>query len=244
MIRRARLIWGLVVAIPAVLLSVANAGAATNLGETFNPPSFCAPGTTYITTDSPGDTYLIPFSGVITAWSFQTDSLGPPVARLKIGRADADTVLSDTETSLAIVGESGSENLAPNSLNRFATRVAVHEGDFLGIYVAGDTLVHCSDSTSLGFQDHFNPTDVPAGTSDVFERENEGQVEVAAVLERDADNDGFGDETQDQCASNGGTQGPCAVPPTTKKKCKKHKKKHRSAESAKKRKCGKKKRRR
>jgi hypothetical protein len=243
MIRRVRLIWGLVGATAVALVAVPSASAATNLGETFNPPSFCAPGTTYITTDSPGDTYLVPFSGVITEWSFQTDSLGPPAAKLKIGRADTDTVLSDTETPLSIVGESGSENLAPNTLNRFSARVSVQQGDFLGIYLGGDQLVHCSDSASLGFQDHFNSSDVPAGTSDTFERENEGQVEVAAVLERDADNDGFGDESQDQCPSNGGTQGPCApAQPAPKKKCKKHKKKHRSAESAKKKKCGKKKR--
>jgi hypothetical protein len=58
-----------------------------------------------------------------------------------------------------------------------------------------------------------------------------------------ADHDGFGDETQDQCPTNAGTQGACPVSPVTsgtnRKKCMKNRKKH-WAESAKK-KCKKKK---
>jgi hypothetical protein len=68
----------------------------------------------------------------------------------------------------------------------------------------------------------------------------------AVFVEPDADHDGFGDETQDQCPTDASTQGPCPVAPVTpvttvkKKKCKKHKKNH-SASSAKKKKCKKKK---
>ncbi len=40
------------------------------------------------------------------------------------------------------------------------------------------------------------------------------RVPVEAVLEADADKDGFGDETQDQCPSDATTQGPCPVPDT------------------------------
>jgi hypothetical protein len=54
-------------------------------------------------------------------------------------------------------------------------------------------------------------------------------LNVSAVLEPDADGDGFGDETQDQCPTNATTQGPCPTPaaaPTGQravaiKKCKK-----------------------
>ena len=38
---------------------------------------------------------------------------------------------------------------------------------------------------------------------------------LRATYEADADHDGFGDETQDQCASDATTQGPCAVPGIT-----------------------------
>jgi hypothetical protein len=67
---------------------------------------------------------------------------------------------------------------------------------------------------------------------------NNNEWLVQATVEPDADHDGFGDETQDQCPTDASTQGPCPTsapptpPPPHKKKCKKHK--HRSAEVAKK----------
>jgi hypothetical protein len=39
--------------------------------------------------------------------------------------------------------------------------------------------------------------------------EPETLVNISVVLEPDADHDGFGDETQDQCPTNATTQGPC-----------------------------------
>ena len=68
------------------------------------------------------------------------------------------------------------------------------------------------------------------------------ELMVQYSVEPDADHDGFGDETQDKCATNATTHGTCP-PPTAankKKKCKKHKKRSASAEAAKK-KCKKRK---
>ena len=39
------------------------------------------------------------------------------------------------------------------------------------------------------------------------------ELEVQATIEPDADNDGFGDETQDQCPTQAATQGPCDTTP-------------------------------
>ena len=186
-------------------------------------------------TGSPGNTYTAPSSGVISRWSFQAGSSVPESVKLKVGRAAPGTNLSAPTVDLSVTGESASEVLVTNSLNSYSTRVSVQQGDFLGIYLGGIDYVPCGDQSSTGFVDHYNVSDVLAGTNATFTRETEGQVEVAAVLEPDADHDGFGDETQDQCATNAGTQGPCTAT-QVKKKCKKHKK-HRSAESAKKKKC-------
>jgi hypothetical protein len=67
-------------------------------------------------------------------------------------------------------------------------------------------------------------------------------LDLSATLEPDADHDGFGDETQDQCPTTPAPRVLARSSPATptKKKCKKHKK-HRSAESAKKKKCKKRK---
>jgi hypothetical protein len=242
--RRLRLISALVGATGVGLLSATSAGAATNLGETFDPPDSCAPDTTYLLTKSPGNTYTVPFGGVITSWSFQAGSVPPVSVRLKVGRVVSGTDLSDVETDLSIIGQSATETVPANTLKSYTTRVAVQQGDFLGIYLGGegDELVQCADDSDLDFRDHYNNSEVFAGATAPFTLEGGAQFDVAAVLEPDADHDGFGDETQDQCATNAGTQGSCPpVTPAKKKKCKKHKKKHRSAESAKK-KCKKKKR--
>jgi hypothetical protein len=68
---------------------------------------------------------------------------------------------------------------------------------------------------------------------------------VQGTVEADADHDGFGDVSQDQCPTSATAQGTCPVttatpPPAPNKKCKK-KKKHRSADaSVAKKKCKKK----
>jgi|SRR5262245_2393673 len=69
---------------------------------------------------------------------------------------------------------------------------------------------------------------------------NHNLLLLSGTIEADADGDGFGDETQDQCPSLASTQGPCPVAATHKKRCKKKHRK-RSAEVAKK-KCKRKRR--
>ena len=61
---------------------------------------------------------------------------------------------------------------------------------------------------------------------------------TSGTIEADADGDGFGDETQDQCPAAASTQGPCPGL-GHKQKCKKRKKKHRNDEAvaAKKKDC-------
>ena len=70
------------------------------------------------------------------------------------------------------------------------------------------------------------------------------EILVQGTVETDADHDGYGDDTQDQCPTDASTHGPCptttsTTPPPHKKKCKK-KKKHRSADAVIAKKCKKK----
>ena len=92
-------------------------------------------------------------------------------------------------------------------------------GTDLGEFINND----CSREDDT-YTDYFlDPPELSVGaTSSAFHQEN-FQQDISAVLEPDADHDGFGDETQDQCPTNGTTQGPCPK----KKKCK-HKEKHKS----------------
>jgi hypothetical protein len=191
----------------------ATASAATTLGATF-PPLSCG-ADTYIQDSDPGNHYTVPSGGVITQWSYQSDSSPPPSVRFKVGEPAPGADLS-MNANFTIVGQSDSQVPAASTLNTYSTQIPVKAGDRIGEFISAD----CSRPDPL-YTDHFSDGDVQTGTTSPFDVEH-FQQDISAVLEPDADHDGFGDETQDRCPTNGATQGPCP-----KKKCK-HKKKHKS----------------
>ena len=195
-----------------LLLAPGTSSAATTLGQTFTPGS-CGEETYIQTATPPGaPSYTAPFDGVITQWSYQSDSTPPPTIRLKVAQDFGGGTLK-------IVAESAVENIAANTLNAYQSRISMPAGTDLGEYIHTD----CSREDDT-YTDYFlDPPELSVGaTSSAFHQEG-FQQDISAVLEPDADHDGFGDETQDQCPTNGTTQGPCPK----KKKCK-HKKKHKS----------------
>jgi hypothetical protein len=236
--RTAGLFAALVGAAGLLFAAPASASAATTLGETFTPPdSFTAP-TIALQAQSPGNEYAAPSPGVITSWSFQA-SFGavPQGLKLKVGRTASGA-------DFTIVGESAPKNPVSNQLNTYTdVRIPVQAGDVIGLWpgdVDNDAHFFRTVRIDTGFAGVEHPGDLAPGGTDEFTGPAGEQVDVSAKLEPDADADGFGDETQDQCPTNASTQGACAPSPTPRAKCKK-KKKHRSAEAAKK-KCKKKKR--
>jgi len=172
------------------------AAAATTLGETFAPGG-CAEDT-YIQSDTPSGapSYTAPFDGVITRWSYQSDASPPPSVRLKVARDLGGG-------SFKIVAQSALEDITANTLNTYQSRISMPAGTDLGEYIGDD----CSRGDA-DYTDHFAATDLPVGTTTDFTQEH-FQQDISAVLEPDVDHDGYGDETQDQCPSNGATAGPC-----------------------------------
>ena len=53
--------------------------------------------------------------------------------------------------------------------------------------------------------------DVALGTTGTFMGGPEGRIPLVAVIEADADHDGYGDETQDRCPQSAALQTPCPV---------------------------------
>jgi hypothetical protein len=228
MIRRIGLLGALAGVAGVVLAVPSGASAAVTLGETF-VPSGCSE-QTYIQTASPpgGPSYEVPFDGVITQWSYRSDSSPPETVQLK-------AAFHQGGTTFQIVAESTPENIAASTLNTYQSRISVPAGADLGEFIGAD----CSRADD-NYSDYYADGNLsPGTTSSAFTLEN-FQQDISAVLEPDADRDGYGDDTQDLCPTNAATQGPCPVSAPAKKKCKKKKKKH-SAESAKKKKCKKKK---
>jgi hypothetical protein len=220
--------------------SISPAAAAVTVGQTFTPTDDFGGSGVFVPSSTPGASYTVPSDGVITSWSFEAAAGVTPPMKLKVVRpagGDDFTTIGDSELQTPL----------PGILNTWPTRIPVSAGD-LPSHFYTDTTVGFRDDAA-GYDAHFiaggsgDPdVDPPPGTTVPYEFDEADQIDLSSVLEPDADRDGFGDETQDQCPSNAATQGPCPPVKQKKRKCKKRKK-HRSAEVAKKKKCKKKKRR-
>jgi uncharacterized repeat protein (TIGR01451 family) len=187
-------------AVCAVALVPAAASASTTLGEANAADSTVptcptdvtvaqtgvAPGGPSFSASTPG--------GVITSWSYTAASPGDRVqldllqpanfagGYLVVGRTDAMTAAA-----------------GPNT---FPARLTAHPGDMLGVTdfgsasacwrataAAQDAVAYCSGCDVFSVPGTLLSTTPRPGT----------RVNVAAVMEPDADGDGYGDETQDKC---------------------------------------------
>jgi hypothetical protein len=179
--------------------------AASTVGHTLTPEGMCSAGFTVLQSQ-----YSAPSDGVITRWDYQAGASNVPQLKFKVGRL----VSGDT---YSVVGESGVVTPQASTLNHNLVRIPVKAGDLLGFSTV--TTGGC-DQPNPDFTELATMGDIAPGAQANFSPAGY-EMDVSASLEPDADHDGFGDETQDQCPTNGAKQGPCS------KKCK-HKKKHKS----------------
>jgi hypothetical protein len=182
------------------------AGAAVTIGQTFVPDQSFGGSGTFIQTSSPGNGYAVPSDGVITSWSFQAPADPTPPIKLKMFR-----LVSGTDYTT--VGESQVVTPTAGILNTFPTRIPAKGGDVPGHFYS-DTSVVFRDAPGYGtvFNDGSpgDPSlDAPPGTTLTYEFDADDQIDLSAVLERDADQDGFGDESQDKCVGTPGTANGC-----------------------------------
>jgi len=106
---------------------------------------------------------------------------------------------------------------ATGGIDTFDTRQPVLTGDYIGIsYSLGTDLAASNTSSPTATGNEWNP-DVPDGTTAPPNGTLTGELFYNADVEPDADNDGFGDETQDGCVGQSGPEGGCptAAPPDT-----------------------------
>ena len=162
-----------------------------------NPADTC----TFVQTVLPGRAVASPIDGVIVRWRVR-DANGE--LKLRVVRPAGGGVFTGAGTS------------APASVfsatpSTFDTRLPVNAGDHIGLDFAGTSGIGAranggsqtavwSPALADGQQR------APDGTLDNLE------FLYNADIEPDADRDGFGDETQDLCSKDPGTQGLCAGP--------------------------------
>ena len=193
----------------AVLASAGSAQASVTLGQAYWNSFACGgAGYTLVQDAVASDpTYTVPAGGgVLTSWSSSANGDATTTLRLKVYRRTADpSVFTPT-------GESAvSPVLAAGNLNTFPTRVPVQADELLGLSVLTGISPACAfNSASVGNRVRQGNGDPMVNSGETLGSPGTNlRVNVSAVLERDADYDGYGDETQDGCPQQTNTQAAC-----------------------------------
>ena len=157
--------------------------------------------------------YAVPAGGgVITSWSVQGWVLGDSQLEFKLVREVA-------ANTFRIVGADPQQRTIPAStLASFDVRIPAAGGDLLALWVPAVGVHGFYYDGQAGDVWRFRGGISPEpGIGDDFVVDGTGgnRTNLSAQLEPDADADGFGDETQDECPTDAGKQTECDPPETT-----------------------------
>ena len=145
-----------------------------------------------------------PINGVIVRWRLRTTEAQPGSVRLRILRSESGNWRFLRSSSFSAVP-------AAAGVHVFATRVEISAGDYIGLD-RPDTMDEifrtATGARSQVFASQPADGDVAGATA-----ENGRELLINADVEPDVDRDGFGDISQDLCATNPLTQGLCPQPP-------------------------------
>jgi len=149
-----------------------------------------------------------PVSGVITQGK---TSIGLPIpagllsVTLKVFRPAGPN-------QFTLIGQASPAPVSPGG-NSFAVRVPVQAGDHLGFSgsIEGERIgLFCQTKDPGDVMAYTNEQPAVGGTG-TFDTATGYRAPIAAVIEADADNDGFGDETQDGCPQSAAIQIACPL---------------------------------
>jgi hypothetical protein len=195
-----RLATTLALLLAAFAVSAPSVFAATTVGQLFTPVDGCGGPLTAIQTGAAsGNSYAVPSSGVITSWTFQDGAAIVPGLKLKVGRPAGGT-------NFTIIGESVAGPQTSGAPNTYPARISVQANDQIGIF-SGAVVSSggCASNTGAAGDTYVVTTsDVPPNTTTTFMSGFGTKFPVSAAVEADADQDGFGDETQDKCPIEAG----------------------------------------
>jgi hypothetical protein len=197
---------GVVGTLVAVALVVAPpASASTEVGNTCAADIGHENATELQLAKAPGDPTPIgvPASGVVTAW--KTRLVPTPTVTLQQMRIFRATGNPNEFTNVA---ETSYEAVSAGA-HTFATRIPVQAGDRFGAWGPFGALT-CTTANSADSLGTFTG-DAVVNSTHTFSASPGEQVAVSAVVEPDADGDGYGDETQDKCPQVAALQTPCPI---------------------------------
>jgi uncharacterized repeat protein (TIGR01451 family) len=223
------------------LVSVEASGTSTAAGDGSIEISWTMPGTpvgalfspwwgvvsneTILQTGSPAPwSYTVPADGVITSWAYESGPDAPTAVEFKVGRGAAGH-----GGGYAIVGETGtSSSPGSNQVDTVPARIPVRAGDVLGASIYGSSDVGLvpfgtgAVATSGDQQPDFGAAtytpfpitvgwDIESGTGGAPGTVDGAVLPIEAFVEPDADHDGFGDISQDQCPGLPGSAHGCPL---------------------------------
>jgi hypothetical protein len=148
-----------------------------------------------------------PEAGVITKWGVSVIPYPGGISeKLKVLRPAAG------KNTFTVVSESTIQPVA-GGVNTFDTRLPIQAGDRIGVVSPSVGTIYCNKEGGSAPTDVMGTVvgDSVVNSTVAFGEEIEAQAAVTATIEKDADGDGFGDETQDKCPQNAAVQIPCPV---------------------------------
>jgi hypothetical protein len=221
---RRRLITAMLgMAVGLLLLPAAGQAAPTVFGSRLkNAPSqndceqFFGPCTiaSFIHPSEPnGDPYSggAPVAGVITKFRVYVSAATPGSLKLQLAEVSRPNPMDQSAAIASIVAAAPSVTIRPTpeepEIEEFSTRLPVKVGQQLAVE-SSEKINVTYQSGGEQFSYLFSPPLI-AGGGPSTSHQSTGELLVQASIEPDADGDGFGDETQDQCPTQRTTQGPC-----------------------------------
>jgi len=214
----ARLPMVLFVSLALAAGSAPRADAATTVGEISPTYEYAQCGgaiTVETAVPAAARPYVIPAAGVITSWSTATaNSAG--TAKLKVLRPTG-------AKEYLVVGEDGPHSVAAGTTPTFSgARVPVQAGDVVALLAKGTNCMAWFPGNPYAYSAlTFGLDPPPGGSASAVGFGQEFAIAVSATVEPDADDDGYGDETQDACPGDatdhtlpcGPEPGPAPAPP-------------------------------
>ena len=183
----------------------ASAPAAVTIGSdlsTGGSPTSCPFGAcTVVQTSLPGRQVASPIAGVVVRARVRNASSSAPVVRIRIVRpaaAGAFTGVASAETP----------GYACPAICTVSFRLPIAAGDHVGIDGASGSTVGTRSAPGAGmgiWSPYLANGETRAATASIGDLE----LLMNADVEPDADEDGYGDESQDDCPSSAETQLPC-----------------------------------
>jgi hypothetical protein len=158
--------------------------------------------------------YVVPATGVLTSFSSYQDADGSVRGVVMRPTAAANT--------FSPAGTTAPLSSATAGLITVPTRIPVRTGDRIALQSLSTATWRClllaptGNQVQLTLESLFNPDD-PNAVWDVSVGSHQSTylVNISAQFEPDADGDGYGDVTQDQCPDSAVLQTPCQRPETT-----------------------------